>query len=400
MHHRKPSISISEVVTDANKTQIFLSDFRIADVLKTADYRVWCLDESTERATREAFQASENVPIKLKDLSQTPSKQEKRLDSSDLIIIPTILLTTRQFQQILQNAGQLLTSDGRLCLTVPVQQSQDIVALGQAAGLTEWIKFSDFKDPSEQQLTLLIGSSNTKPANGTQKDDEIIILQSPAPSQAVADVAAQLKKTFSSLGYTTFFVSWGSSGALSLKGKTLISLVELDSSILQNPEEDEFAQVKALILESKSVLWISSLHNPISALITGLSRVVRNEEPGLSFRTLNANLSSLESADRLAEHVLRVFQSSSGDNEFKVENDIIYISRVVEDDVLNGELNLLDPGKNKTIAQVTLGEAGPLKLCIQNSGLLDSFYFEHDPIPSRDLEADKIEIMVKAASVK
>ena len=382
----------------ANNIRPFLSDFNITDVLKTADCRVWLPDESTEQVAKEFFPASDHIRIEFQDLSQTPCRQENCLQSSDLIIIRSVPSATKQFEQILQNASQLLTSNGWLCLTVPIQESQDVVALGDAVGITEWIIFDDFKDPHEQQLALLVGSSNTDIANGTKHDDVVIILQSPAPSQTAVDTAAQLKDLLLSLGYTASVISWGN-GSLPWKDQAIISLLELDGSILQDIENDDFSRVKSLILEAKSVLWISSLIDPSSAMVAGLSRVVRNEEPGLALRTLHVNLSGC-SADRFAEHILRVFQSNGEDSEFMLESEIIHVSRVVENDTLNRKLDLLSPRKTKPIGKVALDEAGSLKLCIQNPGLLDSLCFEHDPLPGTHLEADEIEITVKAASIK
>lgn len=399
VHHCNPSVSISEIVIDANKTRPFLAGFDTVDVLKTANRAVWCSNESAVEATQEIFQDSENINIELKDLAQTLSDEEKTALSSDLIIVPAVLSATEQFEHIIRNARQLLTSDGHLCLIVPANKSQNIEALGRESGFTNWITFDDFEDSTKQQLALLVGSSAVN-TNGAQHNGEVTILQSLEPSKAAAAAAVQLGKSLSILGYEPEFVSWGDDN-LSLEGKTCISLLEIDNPILHDLDEEDFDRVKDLILETASVLWVSSPVDPSSSMVTGLARVVRGEEPGSGFRTLNISLSSSSSADQFAKHVLRVFQSSTADNEFMIENETIHVSRIVEDDALNGELDLLDPQNKTSTGKVVLAEApGPLKLCIQNAGLLDSLCFELDDIAGTDLEEDELEITVKATSLK
>lgn len=320
------------------------------------------------------------------------------MNPSDLIIIPTVLFGTEQLAQVL-NAKQLLTSNGRLCLIAPVQQSQDILALAHASGLNDWIVFNNVEDSCKQPLSLFVGWSNGVTGNENPQHEQVIILQSPNPSQVAIDGAAQLAKSLSSAGFRASLVECRK-GAMSAKGKKVISLLKIDSSFLQGIAEDDFIQIKSLILESTAVLWVSSLHDPGHAIATGLARVVRNEEPGLSFRTLHADLSDLSLASRFAENALRIFQSDSGDTEFMIKGGIIHVSRVVEDDTLNQKLDLLDPGNNKTVVKRALENAGPLKLCIQNPGLLDSLCFEVDTLPTADLEDDEVEITVRATSLK
>lgn len=401
MHHCNPGILISEVVANANQLRPHLSDPGIADVLKTADWRLWCNDEDAKKAMEEACPAPDSTSLELRDLTRTVSSHSQKLQLSDLIIIPIFLLATDRLEQLLQTAKQLLASSGRLCLTVPATQAQEIVALGRAAGLNDWIMFNDVEDPSKQRLTLLVGSSSCVEGIRDHVNEEVIILQSPNPSKVVTDAAVHLSKSLTSVGYRASIIEWGS-GTVTFKNKTVISLLEIDNGrpFLQDISEEDFAELKLLILESSSLLWVSSTYDPGHSIVTGLSRVIRNEEPGLSFRTLHVDFSNPSLTAGFTDNVLRILNSDSEENEFMVKDDIIHISRIVEDDALNQKLDLLDPQKRKTIVKEALGNAGPLKLFIQNPGLLDSLCFELDSLPATDLENDEIEITVMATSLK
>ena len=401
VHHSKPGLAILDVVTTADKTQPFLPDLHVTDALKTANYTILAPDEKTKPIAQDACRGLESVRIELRDISQTLSNQEgTMLQPGDLIILPAVYPTTEQFKRALQNARQLLTSDGRLCLIVPAYQAEDTEASGRAAGLSDWIRINDFEDVHKQKLVLLIGSNTTVTANGTHHHGEVIILQPPTPSLEAAELAVLLEESLSSLGYLPSPLSWVSDPAL-FEGKACISLLEADRPVLHELTEDGFARAKKLVLGSAKLLWVSGLDDPGSAVAAGLARVVRNEEPGRAFHTLNADFADA-GPEVLCRLILRVFCGGGGDNEFRVVGGVTQVSRVVEDDEMNAELDGIDPAKDKIeIGEVAVGEAGmPLKLCVRNVGLLDSLCFEADFLSGAELGDDEVEITVKATSLK
>lgn len=388
-------------MANANHLRPYLSDPGIADVLKTANWRLWFNDEDAKLAMKEAYPVPDSTSLELRDLTRTVSLHSQDLQLSDLIIIPIYLLVTERLEQLLHNSKNLLVSSGRLCLIVPAKQAQEIVILGQAAGLNDWTIFNDLENPCKQQLTLLVGLNSCVEAIRDHNNQEVIILQSPNPSTGATEAAVQLEKSLSSVGYRTSIIAWGS-GMMTFQSKTVISLLEIDNSrpFLQDISEDNFAELKLLILESTSLLWVSSLHNPGHSIVTGLARAIRNEEPGLSFRTLLVDISESSLTESFTDNILRIMSTDSEDNEFMVKDGIVHISRVVEDDALNQKLDMLDPRKRKTVVKKTLENAGPLRLCIQNPGLLDSLCFELDSLPATGLKDDEVEITVMATSLK
>lgn len=63
--------------------------------------------------------------------------------------------------------------------------------------------------------------------------------------------------------------------------------------ILASPTADNFTQIVSLITKAKSVLWIScqasgaDVHNPAKGMVSGLARVVRRENAGMRFVTVD-----------------------------------------------------------------------------------------------------------------
>ncbi|KAK4042013.1 PKS01 highly reducing polyketide synthase [Parachaetomium inaequale] len=408
IHHSKPDASIVEFVNGIGNSQPLRPTLNITDALKTASYTIYVPDEPTQQAVATHLQPLTDVGIEVRDMSRALADGEggSNLDTFDLVIIPAP--DALRETAVLENAMKLVASDGRLCVVAPVEQADDIEARGRAAGVQDWFRLE--LDDSEKRLSVLLGQRRRETAvNGVGHSPEVVILQSPDPSAAAADLAGSLMARLTSRGYPTSSRTWGACDAAAFEGKACISLVEIDRPILQHLPENGFSFVQGLILRAQRVLWIGAPPEtaPGSAIVTGLARVVRSEEPGIVFHTLNLNLPSKEEMsvelEKICSLVVRTFQDSGGENEFRIRNGVIEVSRVVEDDELNADL-LESLGLNRaettTVKQVPLEDAGgPLKLCVRNAGLLDSLCFEPDTLPSTALADDEVEIEVKATSL-
>ncbi|KAK5991368.1 Highly reducing polyketide synthase ZEA2 [Cladobotryum mycophilum] len=395
MHHCNPIISISEIVVDKNQKLLCeMSD--LVDVWKTASHAIWCPDESIAQFAQEACQNAQDTRAELIDLRK-PLLQEISLQTSDVVFVPQSLSIS---EQVLRNAKQLLASGGRLCLTVPTGRSEDVKALGNKTGISSWVEIHDVDDSEKQPLSLLIGinDENTEhEMDGVVDRGEVIILQPSAPETSA--LAHEVQSYLEARGYKAVCRSLNDSSP-SWNGKLCISLLEMHSPLLYNMSEAEFNQIKALILETGKILWVSGHGEPSSAMIDGLARVVRNEEPGLAFHTLRVNTLSQNSSTKIADLILRAFCDESGDNEYTIEDGVIHVSRVLEDDGMNDELHQLGPqGKNTTTQRSLSNDDKPLKLCVQNPGMVDSICFEFDDIAATELEEDEVEIAVKASSL-
>ena len=183
------------------------------------------------------------------------------------------------------------------------------------------------------------------------------------------------------------------------KETQLIVVAELDSPILQELTEANFNKLKTLVTSTSTVLWISDADKPWGAIASGMSRSVRNEIPGLKFRTLQISQASSTSVQDLSDLIVFVTQKITPDNELMFRDGMVQTCRMVEDTELNNSVaNLLDEEHTDLIELVRAGK--PQKLCIQNAGMLDSFRFETDDLPDTELEPDEIEIDVKASGLK
>ena len=400
IHHNKPDASIAELVNTGSSKPL-LSTLYIAEALKTASYTIHVPDEATKKAVAENAQVSSNADV----VVQNPAQGES--GTFDLVIVPAVLNPTQDeasVVSVVEDAAKLLASNSRLFVIAPAEHADDIEARGRAVGVLGWVRLDDMS--SDGQSVALLGHREPKAAtNGVGGHPEVVILQSPDPSAAAADLATSLVAQLSSINYPASLHTWGSCDATTVEGKACISLVEVDRPVLRQLTEQDFTFIKALILGAKKVLWVGAFPetDPSSAIVTGLARVVRSEEPGIVFHTLQLDLPS-QDTESVSGLVLRAFQTPGEENEFKINNGAIEVSRVVEDSDLNADLlESLGVAKTETatVKQVPLEEAGgPLKLSVRNAGLLDTLCFEPDTLPDTPLGDDEVEIEVKATSLK
>jgi zearalenone synthase (highly reducing iterative type I polyketide synthase) len=458
VHHSKPDLSISEVVTAAPEKEmhepLLLSrvtagkDSKLSTVLQTAECDLWSQDEAVQQALQEQLNQGQNGPdtslshatvldLRRPQQTETPGVDKK---TRDIIIVPASLFASvasdEQVELVIKTATAMLASDGRLCLTVPTDKVAQVQSIGRTAGLADWAVFDnlDNTDSSQQELNVLIAS--LKPAaNGASKDrnrhghdetqKEIVILQPTFASDATAQLTTELATSLAEdTNNTPTIIKWDPSGSETapavenIKGKLCISLLELDGGVLPNMSEAGFDGIKSLVFNSNSLLWVTgiSADDPGSSMVTGLARVVRNEEPGLPFYTLATPRPSLSESNpdgggssltpqRLAQLVRRVLEAirdddAGGEAEFMIQDGVIHTSRVVEDHALNTNLHRLAPRNSTAATNEPLAQAGPVKLSVRNAGLLDTLCYEPcDDEANAPLGDDEVEIAVKAASL-
>lgn len=266
-------------------------------------------------------------------------------------------------------------------------------------GLSNSFATCDTDGGQSPQVELLVACTKAD-ANGHLEAQEVVIIEPPNASSQVRDISAQLSASFDEHAIRATSITWGSDVS-GLKDKSCISLLEIERPLLQDLAESDFHCLKTVITDTREVFWVVGFKGPGSGIVNGLARVVRNEIPGLHFRTLIADLTASSSRADFGSLITRAFKSKSADDEFRIDDGIINVSRIKVDSTMNQEVQDLLPNAPDRIERMPLGKAdGPQKLSIQTPGMLDSLCFESDNLPQTELEDDQIEIDVKATAIK
>ncbi|KAL7793746.1 putative polyketide synthase [Trichoderma ceciliae] len=388
LHHTSPGLRIVEL---SEGTSLLSQDVNISqDVLRTANYALLGFDGNT----RLDF---ENSPTAIKeDEADAPPVNDdlfqKQAGTTDLIICSAISLAPAT---VARNARLLLKNGGRICTVESLEHILAAKSVLQAAGFTDLFQFGG---SVPEEPVFLVGSTEAvkiNSSNGSQKKSDITIIQPINPKQSLTVLSTHLKVTLSALGYGASVHTWGVDDISALRDQHCVSLLEVQSTFLEVLEERDFHGLQTLVTQCKSLLWVDALDGASKGLVTGLARVLRNEIPGSQLRTFHFPSATLSNSELLSELICRVVDWETPDNEFRVYNDVIYTSRVVDDENISAEIGHRRSQGVDTITTALKDVDVPLELTMRNNGTV---CFRRDDAPMVDLEDDEVEMTVKATA--
>lgn len=315
---------------------------------------------------------------------------------ADVLVVPQSVGALEDLNKVLARLADLSKPNSSIILTgdskaVPVLEAKGFYPVFAVDGAVLY----------KQQHEHVKGVNGVNDTASNRRD--FVIIEPSAPSSAVKSFSSALQKALGDECHKSVSIAWkdlaiqGSDGAI---GKTFISLVELETPLLDNLSEPDFHKVKQLVLSCERLLWVTSGHNPSMAVVDGLSRTMRNENASIKFQVLHL----LSSPDIALQHgpslAVRLATSSTKDNEFREHNGLLQVSRFFNSVTGNEAVRycLEDSVHVQPLKDKNRPEA--LRLTIGKPGLLDSLAFIHDERFDAPLGEMEIEVDVKATGVK
>ena len=394
VHHTNLDIRIMEMLDGTLPLACDMDLF--SDATRTVDYTIVCADEDVKVQLQDSATIFEGAKLETLSSVQKSFSDRGNEERSDLVLCWPPVEKRAYF---IQNAKSLLKEGGKICLAEALEQVADSKALLLTNGFTYLYELGGPVAEKHVVLVASMGPLAVNPPDRYDKESRRVVLVRPAHMADTGEaLATKLEDRLSNADCVVIKHTWGVDDISALQGQDCISCLELHSSLLENIQEKDFYAFQTLVLGCRSLLWLDALDGACSGLINGLSRVLRNEMPGIRLRTLHIPSASLSKSKVLSDLVFRTWDSETPDNEFLVQNDVIYVSRVVEDDDLNAHFsNSLGPGAGK-LDKVVLDEgAEPLVLTVENRA---KACFAPNSTATTQIESDEIEITVKAAAVR
>ena len=254
----------------------------------------------------------------------------------------------------------------------------------------------------EDEIARDIGISVSKLGTSVPTDVErgqVAILEARSPTDPARAVADQLAAELEKNSFKPQRIRWGSN-LDKFQGEFCVSLVELDTPMLENVGEEDFLSVKQLIRHASGLIWVTSLNSPAGALSVGMARSIRNELPGKSFRVLSVQPESVEVPNRIAPLLMRLLVSTTSESEFLEKDGVAHICRVVEDGFMSEQMARTRAEQKERLEPFPLEEVrGPHKLAIRAQGTLDSLCIESDDAQAQ-IADDEVVIAVRATGLK
>lgn len=349
-----------------------------------------------------------------------------------------VLHATRDIHETLKNCGRLLRPGGNLVLgeytnhedlvhfifgILPgwwaaddgrkngplLLQPQWNTAFKQAGFSGADMSFSDSNDLSTHRLSTFI--STKKHGQPLAPSKEIIVV--------VPNHGAELTKSLASaicgrLGdaVTAVVTKDLATSVAGVGGKTIISLLDYESPILDGIEEISFEQVKHLLLYSREVLWITRSDladkpgHPTKRIVSGLLRCLKTEDASRQMYELHLcrdlDFDIMSTASTIEKRLYTIWGSGT-DTPLEMET-------VEQDGKFCIPRYMPDRAMNQSLVRATEADIAPqigrlsqtnrpLKLTIGQPGMLDTLHFVNDDTYSQVLLDEAVEIEVQAVAL-
>ncbi|KAK2057820.1 beta-ketoacyl synthase domain-containing protein [Colletotrichum caudatum] len=361
---------------------------------------------------------TDRVDYKTLDTSRDLAQQDLQEGTYDLIIASHALNGAEFIDESLASWRKLLRPRGRVVLgALPVQDGQrdtDVSSKSDWHARLEQHGFqgvlADHYDPTARpQMIVAIAVY----AQSWAREDfpSVRIVYQSQGDDRFASLADAILSRVESEGFPCSLDDW-SSKEVDVDAIHIV-LDNAADPILASPTAEKFAQIVSLVTRAKSILWVScpssgaDVHSPFKGMINGLARVVRRENAGMRFVTVDVQDDILSSPETLVPQLSGIISRSfatplsairSSEDEYTFSNGQLLIPRVHAD-------AKFDDWARKSIHAQSI-ETGPfqqadrpLKLEVETPGLLSSLRFVDDETPSNPLGPFELELEAKAYGV-
>jgi len=374
------------------------------------------------------------------DIAEDPISQGLKAGEYDVIIAANVLHATPSMDQTLSHVKKLLKPDGKLVLseiTNPLLRIHMIVGsfdgwwAGEKDG-REWgptmtedtwnnvltrnsfsgldLVLRDIPNPDDHFYSLMVSTASVQEPEASSRD--ILIVEPERPGPELRRFTHQIQATLKVAGTETSILGLQEASKIDVSNKSCIFLLDCDSSkpILPDIKAEEWDQLKTLIMTASESVWITrgatiESETPLNNLMTGMARCIRAENPSIAFTTLDLDhqrpiddITNVNSFLQVLACAVNSINLTRPDWEYSVRDNKILIQRILLEHGVNDLLStfLVQPKPEQALFKQP---DRPLALRIGTHGRLDTFRFEDDPVYSRSLSADDVELEVKGVGL-
>lgn len=180
---------------------------------------------------------------------------------------------------------------------------------------------------------------------------------------------------------------------------------ELFKPVLKEISEEHWQALKDVISTGQPLLWVtkggqtSRVTDPDNALVHGLFRVIRHEDPLAKLTTLDVQSAASIAATWAIEQVLSKLQADEAETEYSERDGILVIPRIFPNIPIN-EFKAAESGKGLELTVQGLHATKPqVRLQAEKIGTLQSLTWSETAVDEIPMEPGMIEIEVMAVGV-
>lgn len=388
-----------------------------------------------EAAGHRFRQHAHRTEFKVLDVEKDPVHQGFDENAYDVVIASAVIHATSCVSDALRNLHRLLKPNGKLVLVEPSNPTVVRVAMvfgllpGWWLGVEEdrywspllsehaWearlreagftgvdVCFRDYQD-HRRQLSV-ITSAAAKPEQLMARPLPRILVLVPDDSGRHHPLAMKLEESFQALGTEAKILPYGEVLKAPVEDAFCVSLLEVERPFLLTVQHEDWERLKALTRRAVGIVWVTRgrENDPALGLIVGLGRGILTEVPKIAFVDLALGATCTDAA--AANHITKVLQAAlrpgpvaEKENEYEEQDGILHINRLVSGNWLTDHVAKRVLVQRPQQQRLDAHQNEETSLTIRKPGVLSSLYFEASWAGEAALEADGVELSVRAVGL-
>ena len=415
--HKTPNMNVMEVNMmrdDSTSAWLEGGSFDMSARAACPRYHYTSVDANTLIAAQAEYEGRGNSQFSLLDISKPKADLPKTENGFGLVIIRLPVLEPDLVPNIVRNARALLSDGGQFLLVEHSTCGDDFVAVESQVQICDTVKTlaavleaNDFYDtrhvPCEQSNVLRsVTIATAKPRTvQVSPSNQINLVRFTSSTPATQKIEDGLKR----IGWD--LKEYSASFEL-LEPKAIVLVMdELSSALLPTIQEKKWEGIKALTQAGKRILWVTKgsqfdVTEPDRAMIHGLFRTVRAEDPSVSVTTLDVENPWGSKTLGAIDSVLRSLQQpppkSYVENEYVERGGVISICRILP----NHPVNHAEEG-DRDGADLQERDLHDAETCIrlqcERLGIIDSLCYSEVDSANLPLPDGCVEVEIAAAGL-
>ncbi|KAH9896278.1 hypothetical protein F4778DRAFT_783560 [Xylariomycetidae sp. FL2044] len=365
-----------------------------------------------EKARDRFADQGDHMIFKTLDIEKAPVEQGFTPGSYDLVIASNVLHATATLADTLRHVRSLLKPGARLVL-IEVTNMESSMSNAIWGTLPGWWRATEDNRQQGPLCTALQWAQNLRQNGFT--DLELHVPNHSEPAHQTLSLKARSSREAQPVDIALFLkaeevqhcdiVDYTSIANRNVKFDVCVSLIELEGSLLSSMQEADLASLKNITEFSNQIFWITSRTGstpeiPEGSMVSGFSRAITQEQPGLRFVTIEVREVSevVNTFRNIYQSARNIVQSVDFESDYMPEDTTILIPRVIEPTEINEQVHSQVGRPEMVRKTVPENDKEALELRFA-TGHIDSVYFAKDDTAYKPLRDDEVEIRVCAAPV-
>jgi NADPH:quinone reductase-like Zn-dependent oxidoreductase/NAD(P)-dependent dehydrogenase (short-subunit alcohol dehydrogenase family) len=416
--HKKPNAKVIEAsLVPQDSSSIWLEGLSSESKARTAfdSYSFLTNDATAVLAAQGQYETISRTAFQLLDVSKPSSlKDDESLRDADFFILrlPDASRFQDEMGSIVENIGKMLRADGHLL----VLEQSGVWEVGSATQkLTNGVHLrEDIQILGFETLYTLDCAGFPSLAHGhlaIRSSEEISLATLPLDIVHISKpghVCGSIIDDLTIRGWDTHEIEVTEASLDQIrKGSTILVISELETPQLPTLNSKQWNAIQQLLQMRNKIVWVSrsaqwQVKNPDGAMIHGLCRTVRTEDPSTRITTLDIEDTCSHAAGASIDLLLKAIQKPSPikgvEGEYVERGGILHVSRIIGDDAINAVEHAKTDGAAPSELRIHEAET-TIRMVAERVGAIDSLhYIEVDP-KELPLPGNKVEVELVASAL-